>query len=136
MATYIFKDGYFSMAGTDLSDHVKSMTLDTGIETQDKTAMGADSRQMKAGLNTWSLTVELHQDFAASELDAVVDGLTDREAALIIKPNGSTTASTNPKWTGTGLLTSYNPIGGSVGDLAGASLTFEAASDLTRATSD
>ena len=136
MATYIFKDGYVSMAGQDLSDHVKSITLDDGIETQDKTAMGMDSRQMKGGLKTWSITVELHQDFASNEVDDVVDGLTDREAALIVKPNGDTTSSTNPKWTGTGLLTSYNPIGGSVGDLAGASLTFEAASDLTRATSD
>lgn len=135
MAIYTFTDGFLSVAGTDLSDHVTSITLDTGVEAQDKTAMGDSSRQSIAGLSTWSVTAEIQQDFAAGELDAIIAALTNNEAALVIRPTSSAVGTTNPEWTGTGLLTSYNPISGAVGDLAMASVTFEAASDLARATS-
>jgi hypothetical protein len=135
MAIFVFKEAFLSIAASDLSDHVKSVTLNTGIETGDKTAMGNDTRQMKGGLKTWSITAAFHQDFAAGELDAVIAALTNNEAALEVRPTDAAVSTTNPKWTGTGLLTAYTPFGGSVGDTpAEASVTFEAASDLTRAT--
>ena len=134
MATFTFSDGYLSFAGTVISDHVKSMTLNTGIETGDKTAMGDTTRAMKMGLLTWGLAVTLHADFAAAELDALVDGLTDNEAALEVRPTSGAVSATNPKWTGTGLVTDYTPFGGSVGDTpAEASITLVPASALTRA---
>ena len=134
MAIYVFKDAYLSFAGTVISDHVKSLTLNTGVETGYKTGMGDDTRASKAGLKTWGVSVTLHADFAASELDALVDGLTDNEAALEIRPTSDAVAATNPKWTGTGLVTDYTPFGGSVGDTpAEASITLIPAGDLTRA---
>jgi hypothetical protein len=136
MATYIFKKGHLTFGGQDLSDHVRSMTLDTGIESQDKTAMGANTRQSKGGLKTASLSIEFFQDFASNELDAVIAGLTDNEVAFTIKADSGSTSATNPKWSGTGLITSYNPIAGSVGDMAVASVTLEPASDWARAESD
>lgn len=136
MSIFVWNDAYLSIAGNDLSDHVKAVTLNEGIETGDKTAMGDTTRTMKGGLYTWSLTATFHADFAASELDAVIAGLTANEAALEVRPTSDAVSSTNPKRTGTGLVTSYQPFGGSVGDVpAEASVTFEAASALTRATS-
>lgn len=134
MATYIFKNAFVSIAGVDLSDHKVTVTIDTGIEAQDKTAMGMNTRQSKGGLKTWSMSFESHQDFASGKIDQTIAGLTDNEAALIVRPDAGSVSTTNPQWAGTGLLTSYNPISGTVGDLAVASMTFEAAGDLTRTT--
>ena len=136
MAIYTYSNAHFSFAGTDISDHVKSLTLNTGVETNDKTAMGDSTRLMKAGLSTWTVDVELHGDFAATtELDALVAGLTGNEAALVIRPDAGSIGASNPEWTGTGLVSSYTPMSGSVGDLGVMSMSIVAASALTRATS-
>lgn len=135
VAIYTHNDVYLSFGGTEISDHIKSLTLNTGIETLDKTAMGDDTRLMKGGLGTWTLEFEAHGDFAASELDDIIDGLTDNEAAIEVRPVNTTVGATNPKWTGTALVTSYTPITGAVGDLGSASVSCVAASALTRAES-
>lgn len=135
MAIYTHNDVYLSFGGTEISDHVKSLTLNTGIETLDKTAMGDSTRLNKGGLSTWTLEFECHGDFAAGELDAIMDGLTGNEAAIEVRPVNTTVGATNPKWTGTALVTSYTPFTGAVGDLGTASVSCVAASALTRAES-
>tara|TARA_Y100001951_G_scaffold87932_1_gene79219 strand:- start:281 stop:694 length:414 start_codon:yes stop_codon:yes gene_type:complete len=137
MATIVLYDAYVSIAGVDLSDHVRSLTLDAGQSLQDDTAMGDTFQSNAAGLATWSVTIEFLQDYAASKVDATLEGELGigNSTALIFNPIGSTTSSTNPKYSGTGVLESYNPISGSVGDQALATATFQSASALTRATS-
>ena len=56
-------------------------------------------------------------------------------AALVIKPVAASVSSTNPSYSCTGILESYNPVAGTVGDQALATATFASASALTRATS-
>lgn len=51
-----------------------------------------------------------------------------------MRPDAGAVSSTNPKWTGTGVLTSYTPLSGAVGDFLSAPVTFGAGSDLVRAT--
>lgn len=136
MAIYCYNNAYITIATVDLSDHAATVTIDTGVETLDSTAMGSGTRTMIGGLATWTVTVEFFQDFAASKVDATIASLTNRLAALVIKPNGGTTGATNPKWTGTGLLSSYNPLSGSVGDIGKTSLSFVANTALVRAEAD
>lgn len=137
MATIVMYDAYVSIAGTDLSDHVRTVTLDAGQNMVDDTVMGDTFVSNAAGLATWSVTIEFLQDYASSKVDATLEpllGLTNT-AALILNPIGSTTSSSNPKYSGTAILESYNPIAGTVGDQAMATATFQSASALTRATS-
>jgi len=137
MATFVYNDAYVSIAGVDLSDHVRSLTLDAGQTMLDDTAMGDAFASNAAGLATWSVTIELLQDFAASKVDATLQGELGigNTTALIFNPAGSTTATANPKYSGTGILESYNPLSGSVGDQAMCTATFQSASALARATS-
>ena len=130
-------NAYVSIAGVDLSDHVRSLTLDAGQSLQDDTAMGDTFQSNAAGLATWSVTIEFLQDYAASKVDATLEGELGigNSTALIFFPSGSSIGVTNPKYSGTGVLESYNPISGSVGDQALATATFQSASALTRATS-
>ena len=137
MATFVLYDAYLSVAGVDLSDHVRSVTVDAGQNMADDTAMGDAFVSNTAGLATWSVSVELLQDYASSKVDATLEPLLGigNTAALVVKPTSGSVSSTNPSYSGTGILESYNPIGGSVGDQAMASATFQSASALARNTS-
>ena len=137
MATFVLYDAYLSVAGVDLSDHVRSVTVDAGQNMADDTAMGDAFVSNTAGLATWSISVELLQDYASSKVDATLEPLLGigNTAALVVRPTSSSVSATNPNYSGTGILESYNPIGGTVGDQAMASATFQSASALTRATS-
>jgi hypothetical protein len=133
----VLYDASVSIAGTDLSDHVRSVTVDAGQAMTDDTAMGDTFTSNASGLASWTVTVELLQDYASSKVDATLAPLLGigQTAALVIKPASGSVSSTNPSYSGTGVLESYNPVSGSVGEQAMASATFQSASALTRATS-
>ena len=137
MATFVLYDAFVSIAGVDLSDHVRSVTVDAGQNMADDTAMGDAFVSNAAGLATWSISVELLQDYASSKEDATLEPLLGigNTAALGGRPASGSVSATNPNYSGTGILESYNPIGGAEGDQAMASATFQSASALTRATS-
>ena len=137
MATFVLYDAYVKVATVDLSDHVRSVTIDAGQNMVDDTAMGDTFVSNSAGLATWSVNIEFLQDYAASKVDATLQPLLGigNTAALEIRPTSGTVGTANPKYTGTAILESYNPIGGSVGDQAMATATFQSASALARATS-
>ena len=137
MATFVLYDAYVTVAGVDLSDHVKSVTVDAGQNMVDDTAMGDAFVSNAAGLATWSISVEFLQDYALSKVDATLQPLLGigTTAALVVRPTSGAVSATNPDYHGTGILESYNPIGGAVGDQAMASATFQSASALSRSTS-
>jgi len=136
MATFVLYDAFVSIAGVDLSDHVRSVTVDAGQNLADDTVMGDTFVSNTAGLATWSISVELLQDYASAKVDATLQPLLGigNTAALIVRPASGAKSGTNPEYTGTGILESYNPIGGAVGDQAMASATFQSASALARGT--
>lgn len=136
MATYKFTDAFFSIGGTDLSDHVKEVSLTYEAETLDDTAMGDTTRKMKGGLLNWSADITFKQDHASSNVDATLFPLVGTTATMIIRPDNSDgVGATNPNYTGTALIKSYPPFGGGVGDLATTRLSLVSAGALSRATS-
>ena len=135
MATFILTDASVSVNGVDLSDHVQSVAMDTGVEAKDDTAMGDTTRSGSGGLLTWGIEVTFLQDFAAAKVDATISGLVGSTTAVIVKHTSSAVSATNPSWTGTGLVVSYNPVSGSVGDQSMATVSFSSSSPLVRAVS-
>lgn len=126
MSTIVLTDASVTVNAVDLSDRVQSVTVDLGRETQDDTAMGHSARSNSAGLKTPSITVTFLQDFAASEVDATLEGLYDdgTEHDVVVKATSSAVSATNPSYTLTGIITDYNPINGSVGDQHTADVTW------------
>ena len=135
MATFVFTDARFECNSVDLSDHVKTATLDIGAETQDDTVMGDDTRSVAGGLKTWSMSIEFLQDYASAKVDATVFPLLGTTTTIKLRPVDTTVSGTNPEYNGTAVLESYTPMGGSVGDMATAAATWVAAGSLTRSTS-
>lgn len=111
-------NAFVSLAGTDLSDHVKSVTLPLSVEELEAAAMGDLARGAIPGLKVFSMSLEFFQDFAANKVDATIFPLLGDAtgfAVIFRKDTGAKTA-TNPEYTFTGILTSYG-IGGTVGDV-------------------
>lgn len=131
----VFYNPFFSVAGTDLSDHVRSITPDLGAEANDDTASGDDSRSEAPGLKTWSFTVEFNQDFAAGAVDATLATAIGTVVAIVYRPDQGAKAVTNPEWSGNALLRRYSPGGGPVGGQLVATAEFSNAGTLTHATS-
>lgn len=139
MPKKVLDDAFVSINGVDLSDHVKSVTLNYSAEMLDDTAMGDDTKSSLGGLKNWSAEVEFHQDYAAASVDATLFPLVGATFVFIARADKSDGVSaTNPNYTATGVLASYTPLGGSHGELMATSVSINPAgganATLTRAT--
>jgi hypothetical protein len=138
MATFVLTDADVTVNSVDLSDHVQSVEVTLDRETQDDTAMGHTARSNSAGLKAAAITINFLQDFAASEPDATLWSLYDAatEHTVVVLPTSSAVGGTNPSYTLTGFISSYTPIGGSVGDQAVAPVSWvnSSSSGIARAT--
>ncbi len=135
MATIAFTDGYVNINSNNLSAYSHNAALTYEVEELDETAFGDDTRIRKGGLKNWNMEIEFHQDFADNLLDEILFALLGTTVTCAIRPTSGSKSTSNPEYTGTGLIQSYKPIGNAVGDLAGASLSIVSAGTLTRATS-
>lgn len=134
MAKMILNDAYLSVAATDLSDHVRSLTMDMKTDIVDGTCMSDSYKDKLAGMTDWTVTVEFAQDFAAAKVDATLFSLMGTSVALIIRPTSAAKGATNPEFTGNGIMVAYSPLDGKVGDLNSTKVTFEGTANLARGT--
>ena len=133
MAEQVLTNAFLSIAGVDLSDHVRQLTLNDGADAPVDTAMGDTYvGRLAGGIKDWSVAVEFNQDYAANEVDVTVAALVGTSVALIIRADAGAKAATNPEWTGNAILTSYNPVVGSVGDAHITNLQFDGNGALAR----
>lgn len=134
MATFAFTDAVVSVDGNDLSDHVKQVKIHAEADELENTAMGATYKTRIAGLKDWSVDLEFNQDFAASEVDAILWPLLGTVVTVAVNAASGGNSATNPQYSGSVLIKEYSPLDGSVGDLATTSVSWPGAGTLSRAT--
>lgn len=137
MAIFVSTDAYFVINGVDLSDHVTDLALDLQVDQQDTTAMGTNGwRSHIPGLKTGSVKVGLNGDYAAAAVDATLWGAFATIVTFDVRPvkTGGRSA-TNPSYTGSLLVTAYQPITGTVGQLNKTSITLPTTGVVSRQTS-
>ena len=135
MATRILNDAFVSWETVDLSDHVRSVTLNYSAELLDDTAMGDTARSRAGGLKDWRADVEFYADEASAKVQVTIFADVGVTGALIIRPDKSEgVGATNPNYTGTGIVESIPLVAGGVGEMQMAPVRILAAgTDLTRA---
>ena len=134
MAQIVLKDASISIGGVELADRSNSVEVNYEIESVEVTAFGGN-RSFVGGLQNNTCTVELQQDFAATETEATIFPLVGTQVTLIFKPTSDAVGADNPSYTITGAyLASHTPIAAAVGELAMTSLTFTGGT-LVKATS-
>ncbi len=134
MAELILTDAYVSIAANDLSGYVKAVNINYSAESQEITAMGDSTRRRLPGLKDWSAELEFNQDYDAAGLDAIMFPLVGTTVAIEIRPKNAAPSTNNPKYTGNGVVESYPPLSGSIGEAVTASVTVQGSGDLARAT--
>lgn len=114
-----------TVAGTDLSNRVKSVTINDDREELDDTVMSHSARSIFGGLPTPGITITFLQDYAASNVHEVLRAAVNVSTTVVVRLTSSAARSaTNPEWHFTGKLMSYQPIDGAVGALQERSVTF------------
>lgn len=136
MPKFVATDYNIEIESTDFSTSIAAVTLEISADEQETTAFGAEGgyRTRIAGLKDASLTLDFHQDFGASSVDATLFPLMGSAVAFSITPTSGTVSATNPSYSGTAIVTSYSPFANSVGDLATLSVTWPVSGPVTRAT--
>lgn len=137
MAAQVLTAARLEVNGVNLSSWVRSVELTLERDAPEQTTMGDSTKRVIAGLLNWSVTATFAQDFASSAVDATIYAAfaAGTPVSVKVRPTQGAITTTNPEYSGNAIITSYNPISGSVGDLHETQVEFTAAGPLTRATS-
>lgn len=136
MAVFAATDYDVTFDGTNLSDHLSSVELPITVADLDTTNFDSSGwNERIGGLKDATVSLNFHQDFAASEVEATIYPLIGAETQLVIKPTSSAVSSTNPSYTVSCLVTDWKPVAASVGDLAVAQVSWPQTGGITKATS-
>jgi len=135
MATLVLTNADVTINSVDLSDHGIDVAISYESEGKEDTAFQDTTRTFIGGFLNWSMEFQFNQDFAASTVDVTMFGIVGTAVPIIVRPTATTVSATNPNYTGTGLITAYNPFpGGDFGEVAKATVSVLAAGVLSRAT--
>lgn len=132
MAVIVLTDVSVEIGGVDLSDHIASISLASNADAVETTAFGTSgARSRVGGLKDNSITIDFHQDFAATEVEATIYPLIGTLTDVVVKPTSGAISATNPAYkmdgldgAGQVLVTEWTPVNGAVGELATASVTW------------
>lgn len=137
MAKFVLKNPIITIDGVNLSDHISSVTIETTFDEVDVTAFGSNYKEILQGLGDATITCAVFQDFAAGSVDATLWPLSQSGASfpVTVKATNAAVSATNPLYSMTGVLLSYSPIAGAVGEASTTDVTIrnQAAVGLTRA---
>ena len=135
MAVLVLTDASITINAIDLSNRSNSVEINYEKDAVEVTAFGDAGHTFTGGLENNSVSIELMQDFAASNVEATIFPLVGTTTTLVFKATSDAVAATNPEYTITGAyLASHTPIGAAIGELAMTSLTFTGGT-MTKATS-
>ena len=120
----------------DLSDHVKSITLNRTFDELEVTAMGDSSHRFTKGLEASTLTLSFLSDTAAASVNATLQAAWGTTVAFtLLQTKGTAVSATNPLYTGSILVNKTTDLNGAVGDIATQDITFTVNSVVTVASS-
>ena len=118
----------------DLSDHIASVTINTSYDIVETTSFGSVAKTRIAGLQDNSVSLEFHQDFASGSVESIIYPLLGTAVTIKVKPDAGTTATTNPQYSFSALISEWTPLNGSVGELSTASVTWPISGAITKTT--
>ncbi len=136
MAKYVAINHDVTINGVDFSQSIAAVTFEVTADEVETTAFQQAWRSRIGGLKDASVSLDFHQDFGASSVDATLYPLLGSVATVVVNPTGGSATATNPSYTGEFLVTQYTPFASSVGDLATLSVSWPAAgtAGVTRGT--
>lgn len=134
MAIYMNNNVVVVLGATTISDHVSSVTLNREVDAVEITAMSDTDHVFLGGLKSDSVSIEFFNDHAASSVNSIVEGALGTYLNLKLIPAGSTVTTSNPSYSMSCYIGSWQPISGDSQSVATASVTWPV-KGLTKSTS-
>ena len=128
MAKFVMKNALITINGVDLSDHVAEITVETRQPEVDTSAFGTGWRTFVSGLKEGTVTLSLHSDYVASNVNATIGPLLGSYATVVAS---GTLGGQATSGTAVAYVNSLQPIGGAIGDLAVQNLTWPTSGTVT-----
>ena len=136
MAIFAATDYNVTIDATDFSDHLSSVELPVSVNELDTTDFSSSGWEERiGGLKSGTISLNFHQDFAASQVDTTLWSALGTSVAVVVKPTSSAVSATNPSFSFNAIVTDVKPVAASVGDLAVQQVTWPVSGAITRATS-
>lgn len=124
---HIVDPALIEVDGVDLTNHFRSITVNSEFDEVDITGFGSAYRENAIGLGTGSFTGEVFQDYADGSVDATLWPLSQppHDTFVVRVQNNDGTV----EYTITARLPGFTPLDGAVGAENATSVTFSNASD-------
>jgi len=135
MAEFMLNNASVTINSVDLSSYVTSVTLSQSADSLETTAMGDTARTFIGGLTNGTVDIDFNADFAASKTEATIYPLVGTITAVVVKPVDASVSATNPSYTFNVVVTEWDTLNGSIGELATHSISWQIAGAITKATS-
>ena len=135
MAEFMLNDASITVNSVDLSSYVTSVTLSQSADSLETTAMGDSARTFIGGLTNGTIDIDFNADFAASKTEATIYPLVGTSTAVVVKPASGSVSATNPSYSFNVIVTEWDTLNGSIGELATHSVSWQIAGAITKATS-
>lgn len=119
---------------TTISSFVSSVTLSREVDAVEITSMTNTSRNYIGGLEASTVSLELFNDFAASSVNALFEDALGTKLNIKLIPVTGTVTATNPSYSMSCFIGSWQPINSTPDSPMTASVTFPVTA-LTKATS-
>jgi hypothetical protein len=128
MAKFVCKDATVTINGTNLSTHIAEVSVETRQPEVDTTAFGTGWRTYVSGIKEGTLTLSVHQDFAATSVQPTINPLLGSYATVAVS---GTFGGTAVAGTAVCYVNSVVAFGGAIGDLAVASYSWPTSGTVT-----
>ncbi len=136
MAKRVLTAAYVAIAGTDYSDHVSKAELSVEVEEKDVTTFASSGwTEVLGGLKSASLSVMFKNDIADNNIDESIWALLGTVTTFEVRLSNAAVSASNPKYTGSVLVSQWTPIAGNVGDVAEVDVQWPTSGAVARATS-
>ena len=124
MAKFVATDFAISINSISLSGSIAAATINQTSSEVEITAFGNSHVQRVGGLKDASVSLDFHQDFASGSVHQTIEPLLGSYATVTIVPTAGSVTAQNPRVTAVCLVTEYNFVDSSIGDLATFSVTW------------
>jgi hypothetical protein len=133
MARIVLTDAKVTINSVNLSSFIASVSLSTTTDVIETSAFSSTATKTRvAGLQDNSVTLEFHQDFATSSVEATIYPLLGSNTTIVVSPT-STVSASSPSYSFSATVSEWTPLNGGVGELATASVTWPISGAITKA---
>jgi hypothetical protein len=136
MAKMVLLASMLQVNSVDISSYTTKIELALDVDEKDVTTFGsAGWKEVLGGIKSAGLNVTFQQDVAAGNLDQQIFALFGTVVTFEVRLVNTARSTSNPAYTGSVLISKWNPISGGVGDDAEVSVSWPTSGAVARQTS-